>query len=191
MKITTKFVFIVVILFLAGCAKYQLIQGGSTVTVGKSFRVNPEIAWSQYKSGNVHIWTINGPALERLMFFPAIEDGEALLDIKPQAGSKEMPKFKSSMTLLDIVDLLEATFARLDTHQFEKQNLEPTPFGGQEGFRIEFSFVEDSGLQRRGVAAGAVKDDKLYMIIYAGAAIHYYEKHAATADHIINSVEIL
>jgi len=37
--------------------------------------------------------------------------------------------------------------ARLNYHQFAKQNLLPATIGGLDGFRVEFSFVSEQSLE--------------------------------------------
>lgn len=187
----TLFALIAVVTVLAGCGTYQLVESGHRVTVGECFRVDPDIPWSMTKKAGVFIWTVDGQDLDRLIFFPGIKDGAPLIDLKKSAGSPQMPTYKDSMSLLEVVDLLEATMARLDYHQFEKQNLQPATIGGLDGFRVDFSFVSKQGLEYRGFAAGATKDHKLYLVMYMGAALHYYDQYKPIADHIITGMEIL
>jgi hypothetical protein len=176
---------------LAGCGKYQLVESGHRATVGECFRVDPEIPWSMTKEAGIVIWTVDGHDLEQLLFFPGIKDGAPLIDREKTAGSPPMPTYKDSMTLLEVVDLLEATMARLNYHQFEKQDLRPATIGGLDGFRVDFSFVSKQGLEYRGVAAGVKKNHKLYLVMYMGTTLHYYGRYEAIVDRIITGMEIL
>ena len=187
----TLLAFIAVVFLLAGCGKYQLIESGHRVTVGECFRVDPEIPWSMTKEAGVFVWTVDGQDLERLIFFPGIKDGTPLIALGKSASSPEMPIYKDSMSLLEVVDLLEATMARLDFHQFEENNLRPATIGGLEGFRVDFSFVSKEGLEYRGFAAGTQKNHKLYLVMYMGTTLHYYDRYETTVDRIITGMEIL
>ncbi len=187
----TLFALIVVVSILSSCAKYQLVASGHRVTVGGCFRVDPEIAWSMTKEEGVFIWTVDGPGLEQLIFFPGVKDGTPLIDRKKRGDSPQMPLYKSSMTLLEVVDLLEETMARLDFQQFEKQNLRPETIGGLDGFRVDFSFVSKQGLNYRGMAIGAGKDRNLYLVLYMGTALHYFDKYEMLVDRLIKNMEIL
>jgi hypothetical protein len=187
----TLLALIAVVFIVAGCGTYQLVESGHRVTVGECFRVDPGIPWSMTKEGGVIVWTVDGQALERLIFFPGIKDGAPLIGRNRSAGTPQMPTYKDSMTLLEVADLLEATMARLNYHQFEKQNLRPATIGGLDGFRVDFSFVSEQGLEYRGFAEGATKDHKLYLVMYMGTALHYYNRYEPIADQIITGMEIL
>ena len=182
---------IAVVFILAGCGVYRLVESGHRITVGECFRVDPEIAWSMTKDVGVVVWTVDGRGLEQLLFFPGVKDGAPLIARKQSGKSQPMPTYEDSMTLLEVVDLLEATMARLNYHQFAKQNLRPAPIGGLDGFRVDFSFVSEQGLEYRGEAVGATKDHKLYLVMYMGTALHYYDRYKTTVDRIITGMEIL
>jgi len=182
---------IAIVFTVASCGKYQLVESGHKVIVGECFRVDPEIPWSMTKEAGVFVWTVDGEVLERLIFFPGIKDGAPLVALQKSGDSREMPTYKDNMTLLEVVDLLEATMARLDYHQFEKRNLRPETIGGLDGYRVDFSFVSKQGLEYRGFAAGAKKAHKLYMVMYMGTTLHYYDRYETIVDRIINSMEIL
>lgn len=180
-----------VFLIVTGCAHYTLIEAGNKVEVGQAFRVDPEISWSMTKENGVIIWTVDGPGLERLIFFPGIDDGAPLFKTSPGQKAEKMPIFKASMTFLEVMDLLEATLVQKQFHQFGKQNLRPATIGEHEGFRVDFSYASKAGLEYKGFAAGAIKDGRLYLVMYTGTALHYYEKYAAAAENIVKSIELL
>jgi len=180
-----------VILIVTGCAHYTLIEAGKKVEVGQAFMVDPQITWSMAKESGVIIWTVDGPGLQKLVFFPGIEDGAPLFKATAGQDAEKMPIYEATMTFLEIMDLLEATLAQKGFHQFAKQNLQPSGIGGQEGFRLDFSYASKAGLEYKGFAAGAIKEHKLYLVMYTGTTLHYYEKYAAAAENIIKSLEIL
>ena len=176
---------------MSGCVRYQLVESNDKVTVGAGFRVNPEIAWSMEQNNTVYLWTVDGPSLEQLIFFPGVKDGAPLFTPANSSTAKELPVYQTSMTLVEVADLLEATLSRQGFHQMEKRNLRPTPFGGQEGFRFDFTFVSKDGLEYRGMAAGTVKSDQLYLVMYMGTQLHYFDKYAPVAERILASIEVL
>jgi hypothetical protein len=63
--------------------------------------------------------------------------------------------------------------------------------GGEDGFRFDFSYVSEEGLNYNGIAAGAVRDDKLYLVMYIGTTLHYFEKYIEEVDYILKSIEFL
>lgn len=180
-----------VVFIVAGCAHYSLVESGNRVDVGQGLWVESDVAWSRAKYRGAVTWTVDGPGLQQLFFFPGVDDGNPLL--KPVAGndSKAMPAYRVGMTFLEVMDLLEATMARENVHKFEKQNMHPVTFGGEDGFRFDFSYVSEAGLDYQGTATGAVKNNKLYLVVYVGTILHYYEKYSAEVDRIIKSIEFL
>jgi hypothetical protein len=190
MKIKLLCVLLGVAFIVTGCAHYSLVETGSKVEVAKGFRVDPVITWSKAKHYGVVMWTVDGPGLQQILFFPGIEDGAPLFKPMSEKKAAKMPLYRSPMSLLEVMDLLEATFARQDLHQIKKQNLLPITFAGQDGFRFDFSYFSKEGLEYKGFAEGAIKNNKLYLIIYTGTALHYYEEYAATANKIMKSTEL-
>lgn len=179
-----------VVFGLTGCTHYSLVTPKERISVANCFSVDTNVAWSMAKENGVVVWTADGPGLQELIFFPGIASGSPLIKIQGQ-DSKKMPVYEDTMTSLEIVDLVEATFSKLNFYKFEKQNLKPQVIGGEDGFRFDFNYVSKDGLDYMGFAAGAVKSQKLYLVMYTGTSLHYYEKYASEADHIINSLKIL
>jgi len=175
---------------LTACAHYSLVEGGKTVVVGEGFRTTPQRAWSMGEEEGAIFWTADGPGLQRLIFFPAVGDGKPLYGaMGDKAGT--VPLFYATMTPLEIMDLVEATLVRRGVHQLEKQNLRPATMCNRDGFRFDFSFAAKSGLRYRGFATGTVKDRKLYLILYTGTELHYYDLYLREAESMAASTQIL
>lgn len=176
------------VFLLGGCAQYSLVKAGSRTNVGNVFSVDPQIDWSMYSRNDILLWTVDGPILEKVYFFPGIEHGKPLLNA---ANDKKMPVFASTMTPIEVMDLVEATLARLKALAIKKENLKPAPFGKHEGFRFTFSYVSEDGLNYKGFAAGTIKDQKLFLIMYTGTNLFYFDKYVEKVEKIVNSVEII
>jgi hypothetical protein len=192
MKYRLLLIALVGVLFIvSGCAYYSLVESGRKVEVDQGLWVESEIPWNKAKQRGAVIWTVDGPNLQQLIFFPGIKEGKPLL--KPVTGqdSDKMPTYMAGMTFIEIIDLLEATLARENVHQFEKQNIVSVTVGGEDGFRFDFSYVSEEGLNYNGIAAGAVRDDKLYLVMYIGTTLHYFEKYIEEVDYILKSIEFL
>ena len=174
----------------AGCAHYSLVSGGQSVTVHNSLQVLPHISWNMSKNNNGEIWTVDGPALDRLIFFTGIENGKPLFQTDINDDQK-MPAFSPSMTALELMDLVEATLARLDFYDIVMENLKPALFDNQDGFCFDFSCVAKEGLRYKGFVRGTVKDNKLYLILYQASALHYHDLYRKEAEKIADSVKFL
>lgn len=55
----------------------------------------------------------------------------------------------------------------------------------------QFSYLARSGLEKRGLTAGAVKDERLYLIIYTGTRLRFYDKHRDDVERMIRSIKFL
>jgi hypothetical protein len=69
-------------------------------------------------------------------------------------------------------------------------HLRPFKFGSQPGFRFELTFLSEEGLEYDGFVVGAIKDEKLYLICYAGTREYYYPKYKDAAEQIIASIQM-
>jgi hypothetical protein len=182
--------FFLSVFLLSGCAQYSLVKAGNITNVGNRFRIDPQIDWSMSNQNDLITWTVDGPILQKVHFFPGIENGKPL--IKPPPGSdKTMPVFSSTMTPIEVMDLVEATLARQKALSIKKENIKPAPFGKLDGFRFTFSFSSEEGLEYKGFAAGTIKDQKLYLIVYSGTNIFYYDRYVQVVEKIVDSVEII
>ena len=71
------------LVLVAGCAGYVLVDGEKAREVGGVLRVDPQIDWSSLKNGNSETWTVNGAGLQAITFAYAIKDGGTLVPPRP------------------------------------------------------------------------------------------------------------
>lgn len=177
--------------FVASCAPYQLVAPPERVKVSDTYTVSPQIPWNRVNTAsmtNIEQWTVDGSGLQALMFVSNVEDGQPLFPVREK---KSMPVFRSSMNSLEIKDLFVASMAGLDAQHVKVRKLRPSAFGGADGFRFEFSYATKGGLEKRGIATGAVRGDKLHMILYMGTRLHYFGKYKRAAEGVMGSVRFL
>lgn len=145
-----------------------------------SFSAAPGSEWNKLSARegkNVEIWTLDGPALNKVTFFGGIEVGKPLLR-ELSKKTQPLPKVTSNMLITDIPALLEATYrSQFKAHQISIDSQEPAVVGGQKGVRFTYSYArQDDDVQRKGEAVGAVKGNKLYLLTYEAPAIHFFDK---------------
>ena len=176
---------------LAACAQYSLVEAKKQ-KIGGAYTVDAQIAWSKHSEGKVELWTVDGPALEAVRFFKGLSDGDALFK-RPRGAAKEVkyPTYKVGMTANDVMDLTVDSIVRAGAGQVKAGNLRPAQFGSVSGFRFELTFLSKDGLEMRGSAAGAVLEDKLHMILYTGARVHYYPKYRDHVEQLLTSIEMI
>ena len=167
---------------------FELINPNRT-DVGIIYSVDPQIAWSGTILAEDEMWTVDGPALQALHFINATEDGETPFFGEGREEDKG-PKFRKDMTFLEIQDLIVDGLAVTGAQRLETRDLRPIRFGGHDGFRFDVEFVTKEGLAMLGLVAGAVVEEELYLIAYAGAREHYFAKYRGHVEKIIDSIRM-
>ena len=176
---------------LTACVQFTLVEQSKRVTFDDTYSLAPQIAWSKHAEGDVELWTVDGPLLQELFFFSGIADGKPLFPATAQSKEKELPAFDEKMTALEVRDLLVATLSRRNQFSVETTNLRPWQFGNVDGFRFELSLVTDDGLIKQGFAVGTIRNDKLYLIAFSAAEVHYYGKYKDTVENLLGSIQMI
>lgn len=176
---------------LSACVQFTLVEKSKRVTFDDTYSLAPQIAWSKHSEGDVELWTVDGPLLQELIFFTGIANGKPLFPPQPQAKEKELPVFSEKMTALEVRDLLVATLSRRNQFSVETKDLRPWQFGNIDGFRFGLSLVTEDGLNKQGFAVGTIRNDKLYLIAFSAAEVHYYGKYKGTVEQLLGSIEVI
>jgi hypothetical protein len=172
-------------LALAGCG-YKLIRA-EPHSIGKAYTVHPQIEWSGKKDGDIELWTVHGPGLEAVRFVIGLEAGEGILE--PGFFSDEkFPEFQPDMSPTEIAEFCVDTLSRMGAKRLHTSGLRPEPFGSHPGFRFELEFNTADGLEMSGLAAGAVVEEELHLILFTAPSVYYFDSRAADVERIIESV---
>ena len=182
---------VVPVALTSGCATYTLLEADEDVTIDGTYKVSPQIDWSKSSSGDLETWTVNGHVLEQVAFYKGIESGDPLVDSSAWFSDEDRPLFDSRMTSLEILDLFTATAQNSGAYRLNTTNLRPWKFGSVDGFRFEYTYALEDGLEQRGFAVGMIKDDKLYLITFTAAALYYYGRYERAAEGVVSSIEVL
>jgi hypothetical protein len=157
------------------------------VKVAGFYTVDPQIQWSRGKAKHIEIWTVDGPLLESIRFFDARKHGDALFVAGPD---QTPPKFDKDMKASDVQEFVVDTIASTGGSRVEATNLRPWEFGVLSGFRFELKYVNQDGLEHDAFAVGAISDEQLYLILYAGTRRYYYPKYRGFAEAIVASIQL-
>jgi hypothetical protein len=184
-------------LLLAGCSAYsvvppsrQVVQGQLSIETGARWnRVAQRTPESMFysSSGPVEVWTVDGESLDSVVFFAGIFDGAPLIVLP---GDKPaLAPFHASMTPSEVMDLVEAMLARVSNTTVTKtHDLRPVQFAGADGFRFEISYSERDDIDRELAAVGAVRNKKLYLVIFQGTKLYHYGKYLPEFERIVQSM---
>lgn len=149
--------------------------------------MKPGIQWSELKQGDVRLWTVNSAELESIRFIGPIREGVPIMDI---AKEEHETSFRVDMTETELVEAIVDAFSLSGAQRVEAKNLRPAPFGSLEGFRFELEFMSERGLKKQGAVIGTVVDQSLYLIIYTGAAMHYFRMYLDEFEAIVDSIQV-
>jgi hypothetical protein len=183
-------------LALAGCSSYssvapsrQVIAGQLSVETGARWnRVAQRTPESQFYSstGPVEVWTADGEPLDSLAFFAGIPDGAGLVTMP--ADKPPLAPFRAAMTPSEIMDLVEAMLARVgNTTVTKTHDLRPVKFAGVDGFRFEISYAQRDDIDHELTAVGAVRNNKLYLVVFQGTKLYHYGKYLPEFERIVQS----
>lgn len=189
---TIRFAGLLLLAVLGGCISYTLVPGGKVAKVGDVVTVLPGQDWNRSSSGHVEVWTLDGPGLQQILFVEGAKDGDYLFPVRGGRGNllDDLPRFTKGMSALEVADLYEATLTRAGAAEFTMHDLQPYKVGERNGFRFDFDCLSKDGLQLRGAAIGIVKDDRVYMAVYTGTRIHFFDKGWQDVQHIFETFRV-
>jgi hypothetical protein len=169
-----------------GCARYSLVEPGPR-TIAGVYTVEPRTAWSGVTEGKWEVWTVDGPGLAAIQFLNGLEDGEPLFKA---AATQKRVAFRKTMSPSELAELLVDGLTSTGAQRITVTNLRPQKFGSADGFRFELAYVTRNGLDKLGTAAGGIVKDRLYVVLYTGATLHYYDAHREDVERIIQSIRM-
>jgi hypothetical protein len=163
---------------------------GTTVAKGR-LAVTPVESWNKWSSRPIkksEVWTLDGVALNELYFVSGLIPGETLYrDFAKR--DRPLPKMGAGMQLTDIPDFVESSMrVALKTSVF---HVEPTRFADRDGVKFTYEYaVEESPLVRKGVAAGTISGNQLFLINFTAPSLFYFDRDGPKAELIMASARI-
>lgn len=175
-------------------AGWKLVSPNTSIVILKSkLSVTPAHEWNRQskKLGKFsEAWTMDGVALNEVVFYTGVPDGETLIKDRKKK-TQPIPKFSKTMLIPDVSVLYEQTLrVTLNTPVFELTRSEPFTFAGQPGFRFNFNYVGNDEVKRNGEAVGAIIGGQLYMITYTAADIYYYDRDLEMFRQLVSTVKV-
>jgi hypothetical protein len=190
-------IILIPVVFLAACvAPYSLVTPG--VVAIEDMNVQAGSGWNnapkhqrQLARKTSAAWTKDGLLLDRLVFIPAIADGEPLLTTREKSAA--MPVFRADMLPNELEELVESTIVKFfgeGQAVVNTENLRPHRFGDNRGVLFDLSATVTESPEYRGLVGAFVANDMLYVMYFLGATPYYYGKHIAEAEAVIKSATI-
>lgn len=190
-----KFYLLPLSLILAPAAlANSLVKPGPVSPIAKStISASTAGEWNKlsYRPGKrIEIWTLDGPQLNQVVFFGGVTDGEPLFK-EANAKRAPLPKVSANMLITDIPALLESTYrARRDVSRMTIETQEPAVLNGASGIRFSYNFVRDEDdVDRQGKAFGAMKNGKLFLVVYEAPALHFFARDAGRFENLLATIK--
>ena len=155
-------------------------EKNKAVTVANSsMTVTPSRDWNQLsaKPGKkAETWTLDGDQLNDVTWFAGIAPGEPLLR-EVSKKRKPLPKLTGQTLLVEIPELLEATYrSTKDIATFKVTGSAADRFLGQDGIRFTYEYVDNDNLPRKGEARAILANHLLYMVTFDAPRLHFYDR---------------
>lgn len=180
---------------LAGCAApYKLVPSGATEVANRSMVVTASQAWNRIPKAKDDVkweeaWTLNGPLLDTVAFVGGLPDGEAVARQKKK-DDQQVPHFQASMTPDELVSMVETSYRARGVPVFSVTSVEPTPFLGATGIRMDYAYTLSDKLPRKGRCVMRVENGKLYLMKLEGAESHYFDASLPEFTDMVASAAI-
>jgi hypothetical protein len=197
-----RFALLGFVLLLAGCTHYAAFEPTNANLDGRVI-VPFEQRWNRAVEGPEknwgHFWTKDGPLLNALIAFTAVRDDKQLLDTSQSEffmskdDVRNLPRFKLKEDPADTLTLLQRQLASsIGAQDFALIELSPAKIAGQDGFRFEFTFAAQKGVEtdRRALGAGFTHDDKLTLIVFHAAEPYYFERDRAEIERMLAGLRV-
>jgi hypothetical protein len=135
---------------------------------------------------HVVVWTMDGPALNKLCFVAGLEDNS--LDPRRPPGEPPEPRFRAEHEPTEVMELFEAAYSRPTGTPviFKTANLRPAKFAGSTASAsTSTSSTRWTKSSARASRRAPIHKGKLYLVFYHGARIHYFGKNLPEVESII------
>jgi hypothetical protein len=183
------------IVFLASCVstQYTLVDAGQNA-VGELGVTVTDAGWNrapEILTGFLHaggeMWTRDGILLDRLILVSGVAtDGTVF---KSSSKTLVYPAFKSNMLPNEVAELIQATLAKYYGAQnlVENSGMRPTRLGKTRAFMFDVKITGTEIPEHHGRVTAFIEDGELNVMIFLATHLHYFEKHWAEAQAVMNS----
>jgi len=187
---------IVVFATLTLCAcvpTYKLVKPGAVPVGDGSLSVTPRIEWNEVPGIQRQVWedewTQNGPLLDTIGFVSGLPDGKSLIKHRKKDDA-QVAVFRADMTPNDLVSMVESAYRVAGVTVFAVDSVDPAPFLGGTGLKMNYRYSPSDGIGKRGTAVLRVVNSRLYLMKLEGVSSHYYEASQPEFEHLVASATL-
>lgn len=172
--------------FSAGCALTAWTQLNKVEykDTARGFTALVPVGWMRFNLAEHFIMTKDGTVLDRVV--AARQKNNTKLEFTKKVFAEDM----TPQELAEVeIDNLKSSG---QIGRLEILSNKPAKIGGQDGFRIEYTYVvTEGGLRVRGVHYGFRYKDWVYRVFYEASAQHYFEACRKDFDRFVESFRLL
>ena len=180
---------------LTGCAavtKIDKVESGQQ-KVGTRLEVTLDGAWNHFQSAQTapaSIWTMEGLPVDELRVYAGIKDGETIDAGAPAVQGVTKIPFRAGMQPDEIVGMFEGLYTRGGS-SFKLDKLEPWSFGGEKGFRFEYTLTRKvDGVTLSGIGYSTVSKGELFALLYQAPRLTFFARHKDRVEQIARSARV-
>jgi len=177
---------------LSACgAPPGLVRPNEPTKVARILNVTSPIEWARFRFFNGELWTVDGTALNRMLYLVNIRDRYHVFGLGK--ATKRRPDgafYRTGMDASEIEAVLRDGFTGLGLVNVKTANLHPVRIGDFTAFRFDVSFDVGSGLHYLGNVTFFERREKLNMIWYSAPAEFYHPRDAEAVDQLLANLQI-
>jgi hypothetical protein len=176
-------VFVFLVLFLSGCATWQLVKAPKTHWRYSYFSAELPAGWVKYREPKHLLFlTRDGILLQRIT-------------LKRHPIKKEFAvskrKIKEGMLIQEIAELIiDEISLNKEFLNFELLENKPVDVGGVAGFRLTYTFNNSDFTKYKRIVYGFVIKNMYYELEYLAARQHYFDKSVEDFQRFFQSFKI-
>lgn len=194
MKVQSLLICMALAVALGGCVTTTKIDSGER-KIGDRLNVVLDGAWNQISAPGINgphreTWTMEGLAVDQLLIYSGLRDGEAIHPDSAAYSDKKHFIFRADMQPEQVVSLFEGMLTR-DGSSFRLKKLEPSTFGGGRGFHFEYALIRKTdNVELAGSASAVVNHNELFAIVYQAPQLVFFPRHAARVANMMRSARL-
>ena len=177
---------------LAACgAPPGIVRPNEPTRVTRIFTATAPVEWARYKSYNAELWTIDGTALNRILWLVNIRDKYHVFgSTKATKRRPDGPFYRKGMDAGEIEAVLRDGITGLGLANVKTTNLHPVTIGNFTAFRFDVSFDVGNGLHYLGNMTFFERREKLNLIWFSAPAEFYHPREAKNVDRMLADLQI-
>jgi hypothetical protein len=177
-------------LLLHGCGGAPgLVRVDEPVRVQRIFEVRSPIEWARYRGYNFETWTVDGVALNRLLFVTNIRERHHVFGLgRATRWSPDGAFYRRDMNASELEEIIVDGLAELGAANVESSNLRPQSLGTLTGFRFDFRFQGVDGLIYQGTAIAVERRKFLNVVAYMAPAEYYYPRDREAVEALLRNL---